>query len=69
MARVRAGMRKVAKAAKAEERTRGRKAVARKEAKGRRKVAKEKRGHVGRAARQDTLQLGAGKEATRICTQ
>ena len=44
-------MRKVAKAAKAEERTRGRKAVARKEAKGRRKVAKEKRGHVGRAAR------------------
>ena len=69
LARVRAGMRKVAKAAKAEERTRGRKAVARKEAKGRRKVAKEKRGHVGRAARQDTLQLGAGKEATRICTQ
>ena len=35
----------------------------------RRKVAKERRGHVGRAARQDTLQLGAGKEATRICTQ
>ena len=62
-------MRKVAKAAKAEERTRSRKAVARKEAKGRRKVAKEKRGHVGRAARQDTLQLGAGKEATIICTQ
>ena len=62
-------MRKVAKAAKAEERTRGRKAVARKEAKGRRKVAKEKRGHVGRAVKQDTLQLGAGKEATIICTQ
>ena len=55
---------KVAKAAKAEERTRGRK-----EAKGRRKVAKEKRGHLGRAARQDTSQLGAGREATRICTQ
>ena len=69
MARVRAGMRKVAKAAKAEERTRGRKAVVRKEAKGRRKVAKEKRGHVGRAARQVTLQLGAGKEVTIICTQ
>ena len=62
-------MRKVTKAAKAEERTRDRKAVAGKEAKGKRKVAKEKREHVGRAVRQDTLLLGAGKEATRICTQ
>ena len=69
LAMVRAGMRKVTKEAKAEERARGRKAVAGKEAKGRRKVAKEKREHVGRAVRQDTLQLGAGKEATRICTQ
>ena len=37
--------------------------------KGQEEVAQEKRGHVGRAARQKTLQLGARKEATRICTQ
>ena len=37
--------------------------------KGKREVAREKPERIGRAARQDTLQLGAGKEATRICTQ
>ena len=34
--------------------------------KGQEKGGKGERGHVGRAARQNTLQLGAGKEATRI---
>ena len=63
---VRAGMRR---AAKAEERTRGRKAVAGKEAKGKRKAAKGKQERVGRAVRWDTLQLSARKEATRIYTQ
>ena len=43
-------------------------AVARKEAKGKRKVAREKPEHVGRVARQDTSELGAGKEATNTCT-
>ena len=47
-----------------EERTRGRRAVGRKEEKGKRKVAKENPEQVGRAARQDTLQLGAGKGET-----
>ena len=41
--------------------------MARKEAKGKRKVAREKPEHVGRAARQDTLQPGARMEATNIC--
>ena len=43
-------------------------AAVRKEAKGRRKAAREKPERVGRAARQDTLQLGAGKEETKTCT-
>ena len=51
-----------------EERTPGRRAAARKEAKGRRKVAREKPECVGRAARQDTWQLGAGKEETKTST-
>ena len=51
-----------------EERTIGRKAVARKEAKGKRKAVREKPERVGRAARQDTLQLGAGKEEARTRT-
>ena len=41
-----------------EERIRGRRAAARKEEKGKRRVAKEIPEHVGRAVRQDTLQLG-----------
>ena len=49
------------KGGRMEERTRGRRAVGRKEEKGKRKVAKENPEQVGRAARQDTLQLGAGK--------
>ena len=49
-------MRRVAKAARMEERTIGRKAVARKEAKGKRKAARETSERAGRAARQDTLQ-------------
>ena len=65
LARVRIGMRRVAKAARMEERTPDRKAAARKEAKDNRKVAREKPERVGCAARQDTLQLGE----TRICTQ
>ena len=48
-----------------EERTRGRRAAARKE-KGKRRVAKENPEHVGRAARQDTLQLGVEKVETQI---
>ena len=35
--------------------------------KGREKVGKEKSERVRRAARQDTLQLGAGKEETKTC--
>ena len=64
MARVRTGMTRVAKAARMEERTPGRKAAARKAARGKGKVAWEKPERVGRAARQDTLQLGAGKDET-----
>ena len=44
-----------------EARTLGGKAAARKEAKGKRKAAREKPERVGRAARQNTLQLGARK--------
>ena len=53
-----------------EEQTPGRKAAVevRKEAQGKRKAAREKPERVGRAARQDTLQLGAGREETRTCT-
>ena len=51
-----------------EEKTSGRKAPVRKVAKGNRKSAREKPERVGRAARQDTSQLGAGKEETRTCT-
>ena len=57
------------KVAKEEERILGRKKVERKEVRGKKKVEKEKRGLAGRVARQDTLQLGAGKEATGICMQ
>ena len=39
-----------------------------KEAKGKRRVAKENPERDGRAARPDTLQLGAGKEETKTCT-
>ena len=59
---------KVAKVARMEERTRGRRARARKEEQGKRKVARENPERVGRVARQDTLQLGAGMEEIRICT-
>ena len=62
-------MRKAIKVAKVEERILGRKEVERKEVRGKKKVEKEKRELAGRVARQDTLQLGAGKEVTRICTQ
>ena len=67
-ARVRIGMRRVAKEVRMEERTLGIKAVARKKAKGKSKAARERPESVGRAARQDTLQLGAGKEETKTCT-
>ena len=60
-------MRRVAKAARMVKRTHGRKAVARKEAKGKKTVARERPEHVGRVARQDTLQLSAGKEETKTC--
>ena len=59
---------KVATVAKMERRTLGRRAVARKEAKGRREVAVQKPEHVGRVARQDTLQRGVEKVATTIST-
>ena len=52
------------KGGRMEERTRGRRAVGRKEEKGKREVAREKPERIGRAARQDTLQLGAGKGET-----
>ena len=68
MAKVRTRMRRAAKAARMEERTLGRKAAARTEAKGKRKVAREKPERVGRAARQDTFQLGAEKEETKTGT-
>ena len=42
--------------------------MARKEAKDKRRVAKVKTGRAGRVARQDILQLGAGKEERRTCT-
>ena len=51
-----------------EERTRGRRATARKEEKGKRKVAWENPERVGRAARQDTLQLGVEKKETNMYT-
>ena len=54
--------------ARMEKRTHGRKAAAGKEAKGKKKVAREKQERVGRVARQDTLQLGAGKDETHTCT-
>ena len=65
-AKVKIGTRKVAKVARTEERTHGRRAAARKEAKGKRKVAREKPQRVGRAVRQDTLQLGVEKEEIKI---
>ena len=47
--------------AKEVERIRGKKEVERKEARDKRKVEKEKQEPAGRAVKQDTLQLGAGK--------
>ena len=67
LARVRIGMRTEAKAARTEEKTLGRKAVARNEAKDKRKAERERPERVGHAERQDTLQLGAGKEEQRTC--
>ena len=63
-------MKKVTKVAKVAkwERTHGRRAVARKEANGKRNMAREIPEHVGRVARQDTLQRGVEKEAPTICT-
>ena len=68
LAKATIGTRREAKVAKMEEKAHGRKAVARKEAKDKRRVAKVKTGRAGRVARQDILQLGAGKEETRTCT-
>ena len=68
LAKVSIGARREAKVAKMEEKAHGRKAAARKEAKDKRRVAKVKTGRAGRVARQDTLQLGAGKEERIICT-
>ena len=67
-AKVKIGMRRAAKVARMEERIRGRRAAARKEEKGVKRVAEEIPEHVGRAVRQGTLQLGAEKEETQICT-
>ena len=68
-AKVRIGMRKAAKVERMEERIRGRRAAARKEKKGKKRVAQEIPEHdVGRAVRQDTLQIGAEKEETKNCT-
>ena len=49
-------------------RIRGRRAAARKVEKGKKRVAKENPERCGRAARQDTLQLGAEEEETKIGT-
>ena len=71
MGRVRVGMNKGTKVAKVTTmggRTLGRRVAARKGAKGKRKVAREKPEHVGRVARQDTLQRGVIKKATTNCT-
>ena len=67
-AKVKIGVRKEANVERMEERIRGRRAAARKEEKGKRRVAKEIPDRVGRAARQDTLRRGAGKEETKTCT-
>ena len=66
--KVKIGARKAAKVGRMEERIRGRRAAARKEDPGKIMVAKENPEHVGRAVRQDTLQLGVGKEETKIDT-
>ena len=42
--------------------------MARKEAKGMREAAREKPEHLGRVARQATMQRGVEKEATTSCT-
>ena len=55
-----------AKVERMEERTRGTRAAARKEEKGKRRVAKENPDHVGRAARQDTLQFDVEQWETHI---
>ena len=67
-AKVKFGMRQAAKVGRMEERIRGRMAAARKEEKDKKRVAKENSEHVGRAARQDTLQLGVEKEETKNYT-
>ena len=54
----------VAKAAKMEERTRGKRAAARKAATGKRKVAREKTEPVGHVEKQDTLQRGVEKRSS-----
>ena len=59
---------KVAKVATMGGRAHDRRVAARKGAKGKRKVAREKLEHVGRVARQDTLQRGVIKKATTNCT-
>ena len=62
---------KVAKVARVQlrkGRTHDRRAVVKKEAKGKRRVAREKPEHVGRVARQATLQRGVEREATKTCT-
>ena len=60
------GMKQVTKVERPEERIRGRGRAARKEEKGKKRVAKEIPEHVGRAVRQDTLQLGAEEEETQV---
>ena len=71
--RVRVGTKKdikVAKVAKMqirEGRTHGRRAVTRKEAKGKREATMEKTEHVGRVAKQDTLQRGVERAARKTC--
>ena len=60
-------MRRVAKAARMEERAPGRRAVARKEAKDKRKVARETAGRVGFVENQETLHNGVKMEATKTC--
>ena len=67
-AKVKIGMRKVAKVARMEARTHGRRAAARKQENGKGRVAREIPERVGRVARQDTMQLGEEREETTIET-
>ena len=66
-AKVKIGVRKAAKVQRMEERIRGRRGALVKEEKGKRRVAKEIPEHVGRAVRQDRLQLGVEKKETKTC--